>query len=234
MTGPVTADGCPVEVYRRMPPLGEAAIVSTVLPAGASVLDLGCGVGRIAHELVALGHPVVAVDQSAEMLEFVRGAVTVCSPIAALELGRTFDGVLLASHLLNTPAAGDRAALLATAARHLAHDGRVIVEWHPPSWFDTARETSGRLGDVELALTEVHREGDLLSAVVRYRTGADEWAQPFTARRLTEAQLAEELGRAGLWFERWLTDNRTWFAAGVAQAVLPGCMTGGLPGNAGP
>lgn len=222
MTAPVTADGCPVEVYRRLPPLDEGAIVSAALPAGATVLDLGCGVGRIAHELIALGHPVVAVDQSAEMLACVRGAETVCSPIAGLSLGRTFGGVLLASHLVNTPAAADRAALWATAARHVAGDGRVIVEWHPPEWFHSARESSGSLGDVQVALSDVHRDGDLLSAVVAYRIGTDEWAQPFTARRLTEDELAAELAAAGLYLTAWLSDDHTWFAAELSALRHPG------------
>ncbi len=42
--------------------------------AGASILELGCGAGRVTHPLVALGHPVVAVDESPEMLAHVRGA----------------------------------------------------------------------------------------------------------------------------------------------------------------
>jgi SAM-dependent methyltransferase len=215
VSGAVTADGCPVEVYRRLPALGEAAVVSGALAPGASVLDLGCGVGRIAHELIALGHPVVAVDQSAEMLAFVHGAETVCAPIAGLELGRTFDGVLLVSHLVNTPAADDRAALWAAARRHLAPGGRVVVEWHPPAWFDTVRDGVGSLGDVEVALTDVVHDGELLSAVVRYRLGDDQWAQPFTARRLTEQRLGEELTAADLLFDRWLSDDNSWFAAGL-------------------
>jgi hypothetical protein len=36
-------DGSPVEVYARLPELGEGEIVASVLPAGASVLELGCG-----------------------------------------------------------------------------------------------------------------------------------------------------------------------------------------------
>ena len=51
--------------------------------------------------LQALGHPVVAVDQSPEMLAHVHGATTVCTDIEALALGRRFAGVLLASHLVN-------------------------------------------------------------------------------------------------------------------------------------
>ncbi|HVV13973.1 class I SAM-dependent methyltransferase [Amycolatopsis sp.] len=41
---------------------------------GAEVLDLGYGSGRIAHRLIELGHPVTAVDDSPEMLAYVRGA----------------------------------------------------------------------------------------------------------------------------------------------------------------
>jgi len=63
---------------------------------------VGCGTGRITHPLVALGHPVVAVDESPEMLAHVRDAEKVCARIEHLALGRRFDVVLLASHLINT------------------------------------------------------------------------------------------------------------------------------------
>jgi 2-polyprenyl-3-methyl-5-hydroxy-6-metoxy-1,4-benzoquinol methylase len=67
-------DGSPVDLYLRFPPAGEAERVHEAIPPGAEVLDLGCGVGRIAHELVRLGHPVVAVDEiPGEMLRQVRG-----------------------------------------------------------------------------------------------------------------------------------------------------------------
>jgi 16S rRNA A1518/A1519 N6-dimethyltransferase RsmA/KsgA/DIM1 with predicted DNA glycosylase/AP lyase activity len=40
--------------------MGESAIVHDATGPGTSVLELGCGTGRITHPLVALGHPVVA------------------------------------------------------------------------------------------------------------------------------------------------------------------------------
>lgn len=43
-------------------------------PPGAEILELGAGAGRITHGLLALGHPVVAVDQSPAMLALVEGA----------------------------------------------------------------------------------------------------------------------------------------------------------------
>jgi SAM-dependent methyltransferase len=118
--GAITVDGCAVEVYTRLPAQGEPDIVHAALPAGAAVLDLGSGAGRIAHGLIALGHPVVAVDESAEMLAHVQGARTVRATIAELDLGETFPGVLLASHLVEVCEPDERAAILDTARRHLA------------------------------------------------------------------------------------------------------------------
>jgi SAM-dependent methyltransferase len=212
--GPITADGCAVDLYLRLPAMGEADIVHGAVAAGASVLDLGCGTGRVAHALIDLGHDVVAVDQSAETLAHVRGAQTVCAPIAGLDLGRRFNAVLLASHLVNNPERSERRALLATAVRHVAAGGRVIVEWHAPAWFDGVTDgVGGRVGAVEVELVDVARDGELLSATVRYRAGTAVWTQPFTARRLTDDDLRSERTAAGLRFDGWLTDEHAWFAA---------------------
>ncbi|MFB9684621.1 methyltransferase domain-containing protein [Amycolatopsis plumensis] len=206
----VTADGSPVDVYLLLPPDGEAEIVHAAVPPSASILELGSGADRVTHPLIELGHEVVAVDESAAMLSHVR-AETVCSRIADLQLGRTFDAVLLASHLVNTERAADREAMLAAARRHLAPGGRLIVEWHPPEWFTTAASgQGGRLGEVEIELADVVRDGDLLSATVRYSARGRRWHQEFTCRRL---DLETLLTSADLTFDGWLTADRTWFAA---------------------
>lgn len=215
----VTADGCPVEVYLRLPPSGEPEIVHGAVPAGASILELGSGCGRVTHPLVELGHRVVAVDDSREMLAHVRGAETVCARISDLRLGRRFDVVLLGSHLLNTPDPVEAQTLLAAARRHLAPGGLLLVEWHPPGWFDSVTSGSGgRLGDVAVALEDVARDGDLLSAAVRYDVGGEAWRQEFTCRRLSPEALAGVLTSADLVFDRWVTADRDWFSAhGVAK-----------------
>ena len=120
----VTADGSPVDVYLLLPPDGEAEIVHAAIPPGASILELGSGAGRVTHPLLALGHDVVAVDDSAAMLGHVR-AEKVRARIGDLDLGRVFDAVLLASHLVNTARDADRQAMLAAAHRHLRPDGRL-------------------------------------------------------------------------------------------------------------
>ena len=60
----VAPDGSPVGLYARLPELGEGEAVAAALPAGASVLELGCGTGRITRQLVRLGHRVTAVHES--------------------------------------------------------------------------------------------------------------------------------------------------------------------------
>ncbi|TQM82882.1 methyltransferase family protein [Saccharothrix saharensis] len=207
-------DGSPVEVYALLPPLGEAEVVHGVLPDGADVLDLGCGTGRVAHRLVELGHPVVGVDESAEMLAHLNGVEAVRGRIGDLWLGRRFGGVLLAAHLVNTPSDDERHALLASAARHLRDDGRLVVQWHPPSWFDTAADgQGGTIGPVHSSLRDVRRDGDLLSATVDYRADDRTWSHPFTARRLSGDDLDAALDAAGLVRDTWLTPDRTWFSA---------------------
>ena len=59
-TGPgvITPDGCAVDFYARMTAMGEPEIVHGAIPPRSSVLELGCGTGRITRPLVALGHPV--------------------------------------------------------------------------------------------------------------------------------------------------------------------------------
>src|SRR5688500_17840198 len=114
----VAPDGSPIEMYTRMPTFGEPEIVHAAIPAGAAILELGSGAGRMTHRLLELGHPVTAVDNSPEMLTHVRGAETVLSDIEELDLGRRFACVLMASHLIDEPEEL-RTALLATCARHV-------------------------------------------------------------------------------------------------------------------
>lgn len=205
-----TADGCSVEVYTLLPPAGEAELVHDAVPPGASVLDLGCGTGRIAHRLAELGHPVTAVDDSAEMLAHVRTA-KVRSRIEDLALDTRFDVVLLASHLINSL---EPKPLLDTVARHLAPGGRAVFEWHPPEWIDTVADgDGGRLGEVRIELHGVERDGELLRAVVRYSAHGRSWDQPFTGRRLDLRKLDQLLRHAGLRRLRSISPDGTWLVA---------------------
>ena len=80
----IAPDGSPVAVYLALPAAVDIARIRSVLPTGASVLDLGSGPGRIAAPLVAAGHTVTAVDDSPAMLAHVIGAETVLGDVWSL------------------------------------------------------------------------------------------------------------------------------------------------------
>jgi SAM-dependent methyltransferase len=207
----VAPDGSPVEVYLRLPPRGEPELVHEHIPAGAEILELGSGVGRVTHELIRLGHSVVAVDESAEMLAHVRGAPTVCASIEALDLGRRFPCVLLMSNLVNTDA-GQRRAFLEACARHVAEDGLLLIERHEPGW--SPEETQPKaLGDLVVSLQDVRVDHPKVSATVRYEFGACAWHHAFTAWLLDDDELADELRSVGLELVRTLGDDRRWVGA---------------------
>ena len=78
------------------------------------------------------------------------------------------------------------------------------------------------LGDAEITLRRARRDGDLLSAEVRYGVDGRSWVQTFTARILDEAALVALLDNAGLKFGGWLP-RPGWFSARPRQGrATPG------------
>lgn len=205
-------DGSPVAFYRRLPATGEPELVHSVIASGASVLDLGCGTGRIAGPLAALGHRVTGVDDGDGMVaalpESVEGIV---GDGRTIRLGRRFGAVLLASHLVNDPEAGS--AFASTASAHLRRDGVVVAQTYPAG-FNPEDSVGHRtlLGDAWIEMMSATLIGDLLEAEVRYGVDGREWRQRFRARLLDEAGLRQLLQDAGLAFDRWL-QRPGWFVA---------------------
>lgn len=108
---------------------GEATFVRSFAPA--SVLDAGCGTGRVAIELARHGLEVVGVDVDASMLATARQLASeiewVHSDLAMLDLGRTFAVVLMAGNVpLFTPP-GTEAALVAGVGRHVQPGGLLVA-----------------------------------------------------------------------------------------------------------
>ena len=207
----VTADGSPVAVYRALPANGEPERIHASIPAGAAVLELGAAVGRVAGPLARLGHAVTAVDDSPAMLEAMDPDVEgLLGDAGAVRLGRTFDVVLLISHLLNDP---DPGRFLETAIAHLAPDGRLVAEVYPESMdWPAAVGRSTALGLVTIMLTRATVEGSMVDANVRYELDGRHWDQPFVARMRTRPELEALLALVGLTIERWL-DAPGWFVA---------------------
>jgi SAM-dependent methyltransferase len=207
-------DGSPVELYARLPTFGEPELVHAAIPAGTEILELGAGAGRMTHRLLELGHPVTAVDESAEMLAHVRGAETVRADIAGLHLGRRFSVVLLASHLVNVDDDGQRAGFLEACARHVAPDGVVVMQRYDPAWAEDPRPSETERDGVRVRVLDPRRQAERLHATVEYAIGDRTWTHgPFTSRILADGELDERLGVAGLLRDRWLDDARSWLLA---------------------
>jgi SAM-dependent methyltransferase len=203
-----------VDLYRRLPPDGEAEIVAAVVPAGGSILELGSGPGRVTHPLIARGYAVTAVDNSAEMLAHVRGAETVPADIEELDLGRSFDAVLLPSTLINFPDTRTRAALLATCRRHVRPGGAVLIERRNPDAFASIRPgPAGEEAGIRHVVESVRHEGRLAHITLRSEAADAAWTQSFTCELIDDAQMAEALSAAELRLVRWLDPPRRWALA---------------------
>lgn len=203
-----------MQLYTRLPIGPEPDIIASAVPAGAHLLELGCGVGRMPHPLLERGFRVTAVDESPEMLEHVRGARTVLSPIEDLDLGETFGAVLLASFLVHTGDAEVRRGLLRTCVRHVAEDGCVLIQREGEDFHtDLPRERVDPSGfTVRIVSSEPVGEG-VRSVRAEYEFPDATWTQTFRARPLTEEQFEEALGEAGLRVDRYLTEDRIWVRA---------------------
>jgi SAM-dependent methyltransferase len=108
---------------------GEANFVQALEPA--SVLDAGCGTGRVAVELARRGIEVVGADIDPSMLDVARrrapGIRWAQSDLALLDLGRTFDVVVMAGNVPLFTSPGTQAALVAGCARHVAPGGVLVT-----------------------------------------------------------------------------------------------------------
>jgi SAM-dependent methyltransferase len=204
----VAPDGSPVELYRRLPPrTDDAELIHRHLPTGATVLDLGCGTGRLAEPLAALGHPVTGVDNEPRMLAELRLATGVHAEITKLDLGERFDAVLLMSHFVDSADATFVDAVLRTARRHTGD--AVIVERHPPGWAYSCTESVSEAGGVRYALCDLVRAGDVLTATIRYEFDEERVEQRFSVRDANDARLADLARGAGLRLESALNPTRT-------------------------
>jgi SAM-dependent methyltransferase len=108
---------------------GEATFVAHRRPS--SVLDAGCGTGRVSIELARRGIETVGIDRDGSMIATARRLAPdltwVEGDVCRVELGRLFDLVVMAGNVpLFTPD-GTRTALVAGCARHLAPGGSLVA-----------------------------------------------------------------------------------------------------------
>lgn len=109
---------------------GEADFVGSL--GVRSVLDAGCGTGRVAIELARRGLDVAGVDLDTAMLDTARHKAPELSWHRAdladpeLDLGREFEAVVMAGNVMVFVSPGTEGAVLETAVRHLRPSGLVV------------------------------------------------------------------------------------------------------------
>ena len=119
---------------------GEADLVESILRSDApppspapSVLDAGCGTGRVAAELARRGFDVVGVDLDPSMLGKARSRdpelrwVVGDLADAGLDLGRRFDLVVMAGNVMIYLEPGTEGRVVANLARHLSPGGALVA-----------------------------------------------------------------------------------------------------------
>jgi SAM-dependent methyltransferase len=113
-------------------PHGEADFVFSYRPR--SVLDGGCGTGRVAIELARRGLDVVGTDLDQDMISIARKKAPelmwVQADLSELHLPTRFDAIVLAGNVIPYVAGDRRQAAVEACARHLAPGGRIIAGFH--------------------------------------------------------------------------------------------------------
>jgi SAM-dependent methyltransferase len=133
------------DLYQDKDYLAECDLIEHVLntyadgPAGRRLLDLGCGTGGHAAPLTRRGYDVVGVDRSPDMLRQAAARASSArfelGEIGALDLGETFDAVLMMFAVLGYQVGNaDVQAALATARRHVGPGGLFFCDfWYGPA-----------------------------------------------------------------------------------------------------
>jgi 2-polyprenyl-3-methyl-5-hydroxy-6-metoxy-1,4-benzoquinol methylase len=162
---------------------GEADFVMGLAPT--TVLDAGCGTGRVAVELARRGVKVSGVDLDPRMLDTAqRKAPHLEWHLADLadpdfDLARSFDVVVMAGNVLLFVARGTEAAVVHNLARHVAPSGALVAGFQVGPGY-TLAEYDRQCADAGLQLAARYATWDRLPwrdggdyAVSVHRRGAD-------------------------------------------------------------
>jgi ubiquinone/menaquinone biosynthesis C-methylase UbiE len=207
----------------------DHALCARMAAEARSVLDLGCGTGRLAAAIADGKREVVGADPAAAMLDVARqrpGGEMVAwieADARTLRLNRRFDLIVLTGHAFQvflTPE--DQVAALTTIALHLNPRGRFIFDSRNPAaeewrlWVPGVSDwelTHPTLGRVAAWNEAAH---DPATGIVTYEThyrivqsGRHLRAESrirFTAKDKLEALIAEAGLHVTSWFGDWQED----------------------------
>lgn len=121
---------------------GEARLADTLLPRSGTVLDAGCGMGRIAAALEAAGHDAYGVDLDAELLAqagrtypalpVAQVRLEDVSPdsLAAQEFPTSYDLIVCVGNVMTFLAEDSERPVLAALRTVVTPEGRLVVGFH--------------------------------------------------------------------------------------------------------
>lgn len=111
---------------------GEAAFVASLVSPPVRVLDAGCGTGRVAIQLTALGYHCVGVDADADMIAVAEqrdpSTTWVRQDLSRLELrSQAFELAVLAGNVIPLLAPGTLVVTMQRLAAHLQPGGLLVA-----------------------------------------------------------------------------------------------------------
>lgn len=140
--------------------VGEARLVDAMVGRGATILDAGCGPGRLGGYLHRVGHVVVGVDVDPALIAAAEadhpGPTWVAGNLADLDRPERFDVIVCAGNVVTFVAPSTRVDILRRFADHLDLDGRAVVGFgagrgYPFGEFLDDARTAGLVPDVLLS-----------------------------------------------------------------------------------
>lgn len=190
--------------------------------APKTILDMGCGTGRLAVALAERGHRVTGADPSAGMMQVARnraGAQRVTwvdSDSAHLALEERFDLIIMTGHVFQVFLEDDDVrSTLRNLRRHLAPAGRLAFETRNPLIEEWRDWTPSRemlqvpgIGAVEMHYNVTSTDPTFVTFETHFRFAPDDIAIATTTLRfMSRDELAAFLVEAGFtdiaWFGDW-------------------------------
>ena len=108
---------------------GEADFIAGYQPR--TVLDAGCGTGRIARELARRGANVTGVDLDADMIDAARRKAPhmewLVDDLARMQLARRFDVIAMPGNVMLFCQPDDRRLIVRNLAEHLEPSGLLVA-----------------------------------------------------------------------------------------------------------
>ena len=118
---------------------------------GGSIIELGCGTGRILLPLAEAGHRVLGLDRDAGMLAFLRNCLTaplaarvdiVQADMAAIPFRTVFNLVIMPCNTFNTLTEDERRYVLGWISKHLAAGGLFAASLPNPHFLQSLPKQS--------------------------------------------------------------------------------------------